>query len=311
MTEESCSEQSAAVHEPMAGTAPYALAWVALEQHGPWGARAFSQSHLDPDVCRAIEDTAAEYDVRPALIRRPGRHADPHRPHDPRHVLIASTHPGRTWLLEGVIADPADLLGLDWAALRDGDRDAVRRSLPVLQPSERPQLLVCTNAKRDVCCAVKGRPVALGAAAMRPGQVWEVTHTSGHRFAPTAVVLPAGTLHGRLDVATAGELLRAAERGATVLEGSRGRSTWPPAAQAAELAVREEQGVLDLDALEVVAHEDGGDRRWTTRLRHVDGRTWQVTVEAREAGETRRAESCGKALKPLTWFTHVTVGDGG
>ncbi|HEX5771780.1 MAG TPA: sucrase ferredoxin, partial [Nocardioidaceae bacterium] len=83
MTEESCSEQSAAVHEPMAGTAPHALAWVALEQNGPWGARAFSQSHLDPDVGRAIEDTAAEYDVRPALIRRPGRHADPHRPHDP------------------------------------------------------------------------------------------------------------------------------------------------------------------------------------------------------------------------------------
>lgn len=310
MTEESCSEQSAAVHEPMAGTAPYALAWVALEQNGPWGARAFTQSHLDPDLGRAIEDTAAEYDVRPALIRRPGRHADPHRPHDPRRVLIASTYPGRSWLLEGLVADPAELLGLDWAALRDGDRDAVRRSLPVLQPSERPQLLVCTNAKRDVCCAVKGRPVALGAAAMQPEQVWEVTHTSGHRFAPTAVVLPAGTLHGRLDVATAGELLRAAERGATVIEGSRGRSTWPPAAQAAELAVREEQGVLDLDALEVEAHEAAGDRRWTTRLRHVDGRTWQVTVEARESGETRRAESCGKALKPLTWFTHVTGGGG-
>lgn len=306
MTDTACSDQSASVHEPMAGTAPYALAWVALEQNGPWGARAFTQSHLDPEVGRAIEDTAAEYDVRPALIRCPGRHADPPDGDAPRRVLVAHTHPGRTWLLEGVVADPADLLGLDWAALRSGDQDAVRRSLPALLPADRPHLLVCTNAKRDVCCAVKGRPVALGAAAAHPEQVWEVTHTSGHRFAPTAVVLPAGTLHGRLDVGTAGQVLRAAERGATVLEGSRGRSTWPAAAQAADLAVREEESVLDLDALEVVSHEAAGERAWVTRLQHRDGRAWRVTVEARESEELMRAESCGKALKPMAWFTRVT-----
>lgn len=306
MTDQACSDQSVAVHEPMAGTAPYALAWVALEQNGPWGARAFTRSHLDPEVGRVIEDTAAEYDVRPALIRCPGRHADPPDGDAPRHVLVAYTYPARTWLLEGLVADPADLLNLDWAALRDGDRDAVRRSMPTLVPSKRPHLLVCTNAKRDVCCAVKGRPVALGAAATHPEQVWEVTHTSGHRFAPTAALLPAGTLHGRLDVAAAGELLRAAERGATVVEGSRGRSTWPAAAQAADLAVREEAGVLDLDALDVVSHEAAGEHVWVTQLRHRDGRAWRVTVEARESQDLARAESCGKALKPLAWFAHVS-----
>jgi hypothetical protein len=164
---------------------------------------------------------------------------------------------------------------------------------------------VCTNGRRDVCCAVKGRPVALGAAAAHPGRVWEVTHTSGHRFAPTAVLLPAGTLHGRLDVTGAVDLLRAAESGATVLPGSRGRSTWAPPAQVAELAVREEQGVLALDALEVVAHDQVGEHTWTTEVRHVDGRTWQVVVESRESA-VLRAESCGKALKPMAWFARVT-----
>ncbi len=306
MTEAACSDRSEAVHEPMAGTSPYALAWVALEQNGPWGARAFTQSHLDPAVGREVEDTAARYDVRPALVRRPGRHADPPDQEAPRHVLVAYTRPGRTWLLEGLVAAPADLLALDWAALRDGDQDAVRRTMPTLLPSERPHLLVCTNAKRDLCCAVKGRPVALGAAAAHPDRVWEVTHTSGHRFAPTAVLLPAGTLHGRLDVAAAGDLLRAAERGDTVLEGSRGRSTWPAAAQAAELAVREEEGVLGLDALEVVSHGARDERTWVTGLRHRDGRTWRVTVEARVSQDVLRAESCGKALKPLAWFARVT-----
>jgi hypothetical protein len=157
-----------------------------------------------------------------------------------------------------------------------------------------------------VCCALKGRPVALGAAAAHPERVWEVTHTSGHRFAPTAVLLPAGTLHGRLDVAGADALLRAAAGGETVLHGSRGRSTWPAPAQAAELAVREAHGVLGLDDLVVTRHDETGERCWTTEIVHRDGRRWQIEVEARES-EVRRAESCGKPLRPLAWFTTVNA----
>jgi len=308
MTALSCSDGSLGAHEPLAGTAPYAVAWVALEQNGPWGARALTDSHLDPEVGRALDEVTARHGVRPSLIRRPGRHADEPGLHAaPRHVLVAHTRPGAMWLLEGTVEDPAAVLALDWPALGAGDAEAVRRSLPALAVSHRPHLLVCTNAKRDVCCAVKGRPVALGAAAVRPGQVWEVTHTSGHRFAPTAVVLPAGTLHGRMQVSDALELLNAAERGATVLKGHRGRSTWPAPAQAAELAVREAHGLLGLDALMVTGHEDTGNRSWLTTVQHTDGRVWQVRVEARES-EALRAESCRKALKPMTWYTQV-VGD--
>ncbi|HEX6248035.1 MAG TPA: sucrase ferredoxin [Nocardioidaceae bacterium] len=303
MTGPRCSDGSTVVDEPLAGTAPYAVSWVALEQNGPWGARALTESHLDPDVGRVLEESAAAHDVRPSLIRRPGRHADAPSDREPaRRVLVAHTRPGRTWLLEGTVARPEQLLDADWAALRDGDLAAVRRSLPSLSPTLRTHLLVCTNARRDVCCALKGRPVALGAAVSHPDRVWEVTHTSGHRFAPTAVVLPAGTLHGRLDVASAVGLLEAAGCGETVVAGSRGRSTWPAPAQAAELAVREQTGELGLDALEVAGHEEIGDRTWTTWVRHSDGRSWQVHVEARES-DVLRAESCGKALKPMVWFT--------
>ena len=59
-------------------------------------------------------------------------------------------------------------------------------SLPTLEPTHQAHLLVCTNGTRDVCCATKGRPVAQGACKALPDRVWEVTHTSGHRFAPTA-----------------------------------------------------------------------------------------------------------------------------
>ena len=304
MTDVGCSARSAAIEEPMAATSPYALGWVALEQGGPWGVRALTQSHLDPRVGRALEEAGAANHVRPALIRRPGRRAHRATEDGRRHVLVAHTRPGSTWLLEGVVDDPAELLGLDLAAVAAGDQHEVRRALPTLRGARRPHLLICTNGRRDACCAVVGRPVALGAATRFPEHVWETTHTSGHRFAPTAVLLPAGTLHGRLDVEAATELLRAAERGRTVLEGSRGRSTWPIEAQAAELAVREQERVLDLDALEVLDRSGDDDGSWLVHVGHADGRSWRVRVAA-TASESARPESCGKDTTALTWLTAV------
>jgi len=302
-----CSAGSLVVGEQLAGSAPYAVAWLALEQEGPWGAKAFTASHLDPEVGGALEAAAGAHDVRPALIRTPGRHADTHLTSAPRRVLLAHTRPGATWLLSGAVADPASLLRLDWAALRAGDRDAVRRSVAGLTPADGQHLLVCTNGTRDVCCATLGRPVALGAATARPARVWEVTHTSGHRFAPTAVLLPAGTLHGRLDVASAVALLDAAGRSETVLAGSRGRTTWSAPGQVAELAVRTETSETGLDALAVDTVHDVGDHAWSVAVGHRDGRRWTVTVTSAEAG-VDRSESCAKGPVPLRrWTTTVTL----
>ncbi|MGZ4537000.1 MAG: sucrase ferredoxin [Nocardioidaceae bacterium] len=293
-----CSDGSAAVGEQLEGSAPEAYTWVALEQSGPWGPKALTQSHLDPAVGATLEALAAAHRSRPTLVRRPGRHADEHHAGAPRTVLVASTDPANTWLLAGTVADPALLLDLDWEALAAGDRDGVRRSLPSLDPTEQAQLLVCTNGTRDLCCASKGRPLASGADARAPGRVWEATHTSGHRFAPTSVLLPSGHLHGRLDVDRAFALLEAADRGDTVLEGSRGRSTWPAAAQVAELAVRTATGEVALSALTVLAHAATAEHRWLVDVGHADGRRWRVEVRS-EPTDVDRKESCLKAAKPL------------
>ncbi len=301
-----CSDGAADAGEQLAGSAPQAMAWLALEQNGPWGAKAFTDSHLDPDLGRRIEEAAAAHATRASLIRRPGRHADDAvEGSDSRRLLVAFTRPGSSWLLEGTIPSPDDVMELDWAALRDGDVDAVRRSLPTLTPSDRSQLLVCTNGTRDLCCAAKGRPVALGVAALQPDRVWEVTHTSGHRFAPTAALLPSGTLHGRLDVAAAEELLHAADRGETVRAGHRGRSTWSAPGQVAELAVREASDEWSLDTLAVPEQREVEPFLWQVTVTHTDGRTWSVEVRSQPSGN-ERAESCGKGLKELRrWSTRL------
>ncbi|MFL6108476.1 MAG: sucrase ferredoxin [Marmoricola sp.] len=286
-----CSDASLAADEPLIGSAPDAIAWVCLEQNGPWGAKAFTDSHLDSEVGRRIETAAGEHGVRPSLVRRPGRHADASTA-TRREVLVAYTHPGRTWLLRGSVSEPAELLGLDWAAVAAGDLEATRASLPGLSLAPDPVLLVCTNGTRDTCCARLGRPVALTAAETDPEHVWEVTHTSGHRLAATTVMLPAGVLHGRVLDGTG--LLADARRGQLVLDGYRGRSTYSAGAQVAEEHVRRTEGVLGLDDLEVVPEVDA----W--RVRHRDGRSWWVAVSASEAGE--RPESCGKESKPVKRF---------
>ncbi|HEY3558652.1 MAG TPA: sucrase ferredoxin [Kribbella sp.] len=281
-----CSTFCRVLQEPLPGTAVVATGWVVVEQPGPWGAKAPTQSHLDPVFGGAFDDKCKKVDVRFGLIRSPGRHADAvERSHQ---VFVASTTPGRTWLLGGTVADPAELEALDLRAVARGDRTAVAASMPALAPVAEPIVLVCTNGKRDGCCALLGRPLVAGLAERVPGRVWEANHLGGHRFAPTATYLPAGTMHGHLTVDTAVEVLAAADRGETVLTGLRGRSTWSKRGQAAEVAVRELLGELALDALRVVG-EDAG----TVTVQHADGRSWTVPVSTATA-EPPRPDSCGK-----------------
>lgn len=283
-----CTDASAAVAEPLAGSAPEAAGWICLEQNGPWGAKAWASSRLDPTLGSDLEQRISAAGLRPSLIRRPGRTSD-----DGKHtVLVASSHPARSWLLTGRISDPATLRSLDLAAVAAGDLEAARASLPVLTVQEEPVLLVCTNGTRDTCCARLGRPVAATAAEQAPGRVWEVTHTSGHRFAATTVLLPSGYLHGR--VLEAAPLLAAADRGELVLTGLRGRSTWPTAGQVAEELVRTREQFTGLDDLRV----SGRDDLWA--VAHRDGRRWTVTVRSRTEGE--RPPSCGKDPEPVVRY---------
>lgn len=84
-------------------------------------------------------------------------------------------------------------------------------------PSQRSgptDVLICSHGRRDQCCGTLGTRLAgevgdpadagTGAADRGSGwgdrvRVWRTSHTGGHRFAPTALVLPEGTAWGYLD----------------------------------------------------------------------------------------------------------------
>lgn len=290
-----CATASGQLAESPAATASPARSWLLLEQPGPWGAKAFTASHLDPGLGKALESAAAGTGVRLALIRRPGRHADdPGGQRSHRQVFAAHTAPGAGWLRQTAVDDPADLLGLDFARLGAGSHDGFGS---VYEGD--PLALVCTNGRRDRCCALLGRPLAAELAVSGLGEVWEITHLGGHRFAPTMLVLPYGYAYARQDSASAKAVLAAAGEGRMVTDDCRGRSAWERPGQAAELAVRDLTGETLADALRVTDSVEspadgapGSGSGWTVRVAHTDGRAWTVAVEP-SASEPPRPESCG------------------
>jgi hypothetical protein len=285
--------------EPLAGTAPRARTWVLLEQPGPWGRKALTQSHLDPALGATLETAATAHGARAALIRRPGPHPDDHRG-GRRRVWVASTTPAATWLLGGMVDYVDDLQHLSWSGIAQGDIGLVRESLPALMPETDPLVLVCTNGRRDVCCASFGRPLAMVLSERIAGRVWETTHLGGHRFAPTAAILPHGIVHGRLDAESAANVVDEVRAGRLVLSRYRGRSTFEEPGQVAEVAVRESTGLTGLDDLDVAAAElADDDRRSRVVVTSSDGRRWFVEVTTRLLTPAR-PESCnGPDVQPV------------
>ncbi|MGE3287644.1 MAG: sucrase ferredoxin [Pseudonocardia sp.] len=292
-----CALLARALEEPLAGTAPVARRWLCIEHPGAWPHRV--SRHPDP-VLRRLAERAAEGGWRTLLIRRPGRRT---RMSGPVTVILADTDPADPHVSRLVV--PADRLG----ALRLPGPDEPLPGTPVPEPL----LLICTHGRRDVCCAVDGRALVTSVLAGNPEMapnVWESSHLGGHRFAPTALVLPTGYLYGRLDPATAVEVLKAAAHGEMEPLLCRGRSTWSPEGQVAEIAVRKATGLREAAAVRVA----GSIRNVTTpvpgcasttitgvsqvRVDAADGRRWLVDV-VQVAPDRTRPPSCGADPTPV------------
>ena len=242
-TFERCALRAQLRGDPMLGTAFPAARLLLVEQPGPWGRRALIDSRFDRSAALALEQRARSAGVRIQTIRRPGRDTEPHA----RRWALADTRAGIETVRWGTFTDDAELLGLSL----DGDAGTADNRLVYL---------VCTHGKHDVCCALRGRPVAAALADAAPGQVWETSHLGGDRFGANVMVLPTGLLYGRVLPFAAAEFVAAAEADEVLGALLRGRIGTPPAGQAA-LAFAHEQLALprraDLQMVSVGAFRNG------------------------------------------------------
>src|SRR5205085_11931482 len=98
-----CSERSEALGEDMAGTAPEERAVLVVEQPGPWGRDAVSESGLRP-IADALSAHAKAAGVRIQVVRRVTRRYVVERP----SAWLAGVEPGERFLERFDLADPRE-----------------------------------------------------------------------------------------------------------------------------------------------------------------------------------------------------------
>lgn len=280
MSEGTCSALSAAADESLAGTAGRADAFLLLEVRGAWERDALDGLAERP---AAVIRTWLEATPRSKalLIRRPGRRGAEIA------AFVVQTVGNPATIRRFRLSGYGDLLDADVGA--DGELVAG------------PLALVCGHGRRDACCARLGRPLydALQ-EELDPESLWLSSHQGGHRFAPNLLWLPDGLLFGRVAPGAARALVRELGHGRLPIECLRGRTTFPPEAQAAEIAVRARKGVTGLRDIGLVSAQNG-----LVRLATPAGEV-EVTVEI-EGGPTVPG-SCGATPEQVDRYAVGSIG---
>jgi hypothetical protein len=258
-----CSDSSLLRGDPLAGTAGFGERWFLVEIDGAWGGHAILQSRLDGTLATRLVSRVEQAGIRPLAIRRTGRRADERRAQNVWRWALVDSRPGRESVLWGGVGTPDELLDVPL----DGS---------VGEPSSEPVLCVCTHARHDQCCAVKGRPIVQALANAHPELTWECSHLGGDRFAATMVILPEGLLYGRVPVADAAGLVSLYRSGRVDARYLRGRTSLSNVAQAAEGFARAAVGDDRIAAFRVVS-ETANDDGWMVVLDH-DGTTVTVNL---------------------------------
>ena len=131
------------------------------------------------------------------------------------------------------------------------------------------------------------------------GWAWQSTHVGGDRFAGNLVALPDGAYYGRVEPSEAWSVIEASLAGRVHLPCYRGRSCHGFAAQAAEIAVREETGLLVISEVRVRSIENHGDG-WRAAV-EAGGAVYEVDVR-RELGEATHLTCSTPELKRPTHY---------
>jgi hypothetical protein len=229
-----CSAVADELGEPMIGSIAQRVRWLLVEDRSPWGEKAVREV-----LGVELEAAAKARGIRLLLVRR--REGDP-AADAVRRVFLIDTE-SRAMAVR-TVTDVAEVAGLL-------DEPIETFGAPLTDPI----LLVCTNGKRDACCALRGRALVAALAADHAERTWECTHLGGHRFAGNLVCLPDGIVYGRVGPVEGPRLAGLYLDGRLDPALLRGRSAWPAPAQVAEaeLRIRHGLGRLDDVTLEVAS----------------------------------------------------------
>lgn len=286
-----CSDADRAARDSPVGSAPAFHAFVLLDYRAPWTGTAADDSVRDllsAPAQRVIRDSTGlrAFATRPVRERR----------RTPTEPLRAGRTGHDAFLLRLPPDADGEVLGRVAAGVTG---TAGETPSGASAPAQDIVIGVCTNAKRDRCCAVRGRPVAEALHSRFGACITEISHLGGHRFAATMLVLPTGYAYGVLAPDSAREIVRAALDGMVHPAHLRGRADLSPAAQAADAFWRSGMGPAAVDDVRIEKESPVGDGVRVSAT--VQGGGDEVLVRY-EPGIVIDATACGgKPIRTGRW----------
>lgn len=154
------------------------------------------------------------------------------------------------------------------------------------------EVLICTHGRRDVCCGSAGTALHQHMAELGvPDGVSlrRTSHTGGHRFAPTALLLPTGTAWAWLEPRTLEGILSQAlpaERAADLYRGCMGIDGAEAQVVDAALLRRVGWSWLDTPRTATVTEQADGCREVLVEHVRDDGSIGRIRATVGHAGST-------------------------
>ena len=268
------------------GTAPHVPVWFLLEYRAAWTPKAVEENDLPAAVRAHLHaGLAAVPNSRLLFIKQPDRQEAG------QQLFVVRTDEARPALYQFDLDAYDDLLALDLTAVSsdDGTFAAYRR--------EKPLFLICTNGRRDRCCARYGLPLYDTLRQVEGIEVWQSTHIGGHRFAPVVLFLPQGVNYGHLTPGKIGAAVDAHRaRQLTSLDFYRGRTYYAPPVQAADAFLRQDLALYSLEGVHLQTAEALGESQWRVQFALPErGETHELLLHVAET-ERQRIVSCSFPL---------------
>lgn len=285
-----CSTLSLEAGEQLFGSASTNEVWFLLEYNRPWGAKVLPDSELSESVKNTLNGhIKATPKSNLLFIKQQFRHVEGIT------FYVALTRETNPQLYEFHLESYDDLLTLDIPAIVAGNSAYDDRL------TDEPLFLICTNARRDQCCAKYGLPVYKTMVNYAGSRVWQCSHLGGHRFAPASLFLPYGISYGRFKPEVITQMMSDYEQGIIQLDFLRGRVCYENAAQAADYFLRAEIEVGEIDALKLVNMQVMEKDSWLVEFEESGTNTTYSVHVQKLMTEIETFTSCVSTEKVPMW----------
>jgi len=294
-----CSDLAWEYGVPLVGSATRGDVWFLVEYRGSWGSKAFEESTIPEAVKTYLTSfTEGDQQVRILLIRKGPKGASISE--DGLTFFVGCTSALQPRLYEYPIKSYEDILNIDITPIVSGASDDPSH----LRPD--PLYLVCTNGRRDKCCAVYGPDVYQALSEEAGDAVWQSSHIGGHNQAPIMLFFPHGVNYGHTTPSEARRLVRAYQQDQVILHHYRGRVCYENHQQAAEHFWREQSGVLDLPGMRIDSEEQIDVDQWAVSIRGMDeGKLDLIEIHSRKSEFSIPITCTKQKEKQITTFHRV------